>query len=102
MLWGDLDHVPKRFQNKDLQMATDVSLSRIFTDQNHSISVLEQLNEHRMSYRFCDVILRVGKDEVYAHSNVLAAASPYYPTLSPLPSIWISIICGVFCENALG
>jgi hypothetical protein len=25
-----------------------------------------------------------------------------YPTLSPLPSIWISIICGVFCENALG
>lgn len=61
-------------------MATDVSLSRIFTDQNHSISVLEQLNEHRMSYRFCDVILRVGKDEVYAHSNVLAAASPYFGT----------------------
>jgi hypothetical protein len=41
-----------------------------------------------MSYRFCDVILRVGKDEVYAHSNVLAAASPYFGTFLGHGPFW--------------
>lgn len=36
------------------------------------------LNDQRVLSRFCDVVLKVCNTEIYAHSNVLAAASPYF------------------------
>ncbi|XP_075411589.1 zinc finger and BTB domain-containing protein 9 isoform X2 [Tenrec ecaudatus] len=44
----------------------------------HSSSVLETLNRHRLEGKFCDVSLLVQGRELKAHKAVLAAASPYF------------------------
>ncbi|XP_053457128.1 zinc finger and BTB domain-containing protein 9 [Nycticebus coucang] len=44
----------------------------------HSSSLLESLNRHRLEGKFCDVSLLVQGRELRAHKAVLAAASPYF------------------------
>ncbi|XP_006144280.1 zinc finger and BTB domain-containing protein 9 [Tupaia chinensis] len=44
----------------------------------HSSSLLETLNRHRLEGKFCDVSLLVQGRELRAHKAVLAAASPYF------------------------
>ncbi|XP_037698660.1 zinc finger and BTB domain-containing protein 9 [Choloepus didactylus] len=44
----------------------------------HSSSLLESLNRHRLEGKFCDVSLMVQGRELRAHKAVLAAASPYF------------------------
>ncbi|XP_052062708.1 zinc finger protein ZFP2-like [Mytilus californianus] len=59
-------------------MASAVAKAQTFSCENQYKSVIELLNDQRKARRFCDVILRVGKEQFYAHSNVLAATSPYF------------------------
>ncbi|XP_076449006.1 uncharacterized protein LOC143285533 [Babylonia areolata] len=59
-------------------MATFMVRPSIFRDTDQTSRVLSILNEQRATSRFCDVILKVRDDHIYAHSNVLAAASPYF------------------------
>ncbi|KAL4235324.1 hypothetical protein ACF0H5_006959 [Mactra antiquata] len=49
-----------------------------FRDSNLIFSVLEALNKQRDSSKLCDVILKISDVQIYAHSNVLASASPYF------------------------
>ncbi|XP_076113095.1 uncharacterized protein LOC143080873 [Mytilus galloprovincialis] len=59
-------------------MASTVAKAQTFFCENQYKSVIQLLNDQRKARRFCDVILRVGKEQFYAHSNVLAATSPYF------------------------
>ncbi|XP_070186546.1 uncharacterized protein [Littorina saxatilis] len=59
-------------------MAAIVVRSSVFRDTDQTNRVLSILNEQRATSRFCDVILKVRDEHIYAHSNVLAAASPYF------------------------
>ncbi|KAJ8302416.1 hypothetical protein KUTeg_018812 [Tegillarca granosa] len=59
-------------------MASDVERNAVFEHENQISSILDNLNEQRIASRFCDVILRVCGEQIFAHSNVLAAASPYF------------------------
>lgn len=60
-----------------------------FTDGQLINNVMKALQEQRKVCRFCDVVLKVCGEEIFAHSNVLAAASPYFAsflgTLQDLP-----------------
>lgn len=49
-----------------------------FRDAEQNMRILSMLNDQRLHSRFCDVVLRVGEEQIFAHSNVLAAASPYF------------------------
>merc|ERR1712062_487790 len=40
--------------------------------------ILEELYKQKCDAKFCDVIMKVCDTEIFAHSNVLAAASPYF------------------------
>ncbi|XP_062583040.1 zinc finger protein 37-like [Saccostrea cucullata] len=51
-----------------------------FVDNTHVSNIMQRLNEQRQSSKFCDVILKVYGTSVLVHSNVLAAASPYFHT----------------------
>lgn len=53
----------------------------IFRNDSQMSSILEALHAQRDTCRFCDVLLRVCGEEIYAHSNVLAAASGYFGCL---------------------
>ncbi|CAF1622452.1 unnamed protein product, partial [Adineta ricciae] len=44
----------------------------------HPDSLLEALNDLRLSRQLCDVTIVVGQHEYPCHKNVLAAASPYF------------------------
>ncbi|XP_061166499.1 zinc finger protein 585A-like [Saccostrea echinata] len=59
--------------------ASKVKKSR-FIDNTHVSNIMQKLNEQRQSSKFCDVILKVCDTSVPVHSNVLAAASPYFHT----------------------
>lgn len=59
-------------------MASCEERSANFHDSQSVSSILNILHEQRNTCRFCDVILRVCDEEIYAHSNVLAATSPYF------------------------
>jgi len=50
-------------------------------DKNFSKQTLIALNKMRKNKQFCDVILRIGKQDITAHRLVLAAASPYFAEL---------------------
>lgn len=50
----------------------------VFRDPDQNNRLLSILNEQRATSRFCDVVLKVREDHIFAHSNVLAAASPYF------------------------
>ncbi|GAB1603300.1 zinc finger protein 502-like [Argonauta hians] len=49
-----------------------------FIDKNMKNSIMTKLQEQRKVSRFCDIIFKVCDEEIFAHSNVLAAASPYF------------------------
>ncbi|GFR72818.1 zinc finger and BTB domain-containing protein 24 [Elysia marginata] len=49
-----------------------------FYDPQLKKQTLLALNEQRDMAQFCDVILKVCGTQIFAHSNVLAAASPYF------------------------
>ena len=47
-------------------------------DKLQNTAVLRSLFKQKNELLFCDVIMKVCGKEIYAHSNVLAAASPYF------------------------
>ena len=59
-------------------MASTVERSLTYRNETAISLIIQMLNEQRSSSRFCDVVLKVANDNIYAHSNVLAAASPYF------------------------
>ncbi|XP_033755409.1 GDNF-inducible zinc finger protein 1-like [Pecten maximus] len=59
-------------------MASGEERKASFGDENQLQAILVELNSQRNISRFCDVILKVCGDQIFAHSNVLAAASPYF------------------------
>ncbi|XP_067652357.1 myoneurin-like [Haliotis asinina] len=59
-------------------MATLVEDSASLVDKHRLEGILKALHDQRTASRFCDVLLRVCGEEIFAHSNVLAAASPYF------------------------
>jgi len=62
-------------------MASEVSDSGLFHDKKHISTVFDTLNKQRLSPKLCDVILQIFDFQIYAHSCVLAAASPYFEVL---------------------
>ncbi|GFO06118.1 Zinc finger and BTB domain-containing protein 24 [Plakobranchus ocellatus] len=52
--------------------------SGYFRDPDFVKRTLLALNDQRNFSHFCDVILKVCDTQIFAHSNVLAAASPYF------------------------
>ncbi|KAK3579167.1 hypothetical protein CHS0354_022702 [Potamilus streckersoni] len=62
-------------------MASSIARVATFFDNNQVSRVLKKLHEQRSLFQFCDVILRVCSVQIFAHSNVLAAASPYFASL---------------------
>ena len=50
----------------------------IFCDETIHAIILNAANIQRKTCTFCDVILKVYSREIYAHSNILSAASPYF------------------------
>ena len=67
-------------------MAAVVFRTSVFRDTDQTNRILSILNEQRATSRFCDVILKVREDHIFAHSNVLAAASPYFGSFLGLGS----------------
>lgn len=49
--------------------------------ESHFTSLLSTLNQLRQDKTFCDVILKVGSNEIHAHRSVLAAGCPYFRSL---------------------
>lgn len=52
--------------------------SERFVDEKHISNVMKNLYDQRKKSRFCDIVFKVCGEEIFAHSNVLAAASPYF------------------------
>ncbi|XP_059143449.1 myoneurin-like isoform X2 [Physella acuta] len=59
-------------------MASYITRNGTFHDPDLLKRNLLALNDQRNYSHFCDVVLRVSGTQIYAHSNVLAAASPYF------------------------
>ena len=51
-----------------------------FCDKQQNGAILAELYAQKQGSIFCDVIMKVCGQEIYAHSAVLAAASPYFNT----------------------
>ncbi|XP_014767586.1 zinc finger protein 184 [Octopus bimaculoides] len=49
-----------------------------FVDEKLISNVMKNLYDQRKISRFCDIVFKVCGEEIFAHSNVLAAASPYF------------------------
>lgn len=62
-------------------MESDGTVTSVFEDSKHISSVLKILHSMRPYSKLCDVILKVSGEAIYAHSNVLCAASPYFDAL---------------------
>ena len=60
-------------------------MEKIFQQENLASTILESLARQRDNSTFCDVILKVYDRQVKAHSNILAAASPYFQVLLTQP-----------------
>lgn len=50
-------------------------------NETHFTSIMTLLNQLRRDKIFCDVILKIGSDEIHAHRSVLAAGCPYFNSL---------------------
>ena len=61
-------------------MATEGVRESSFCDENQNINIVRALHDQKRSSTFCDVIMKVCGRDIYAHSNILAAASPYFNT----------------------
>lgn len=59
-------------------MASGEERKASFGEENQLLAIFTALNAQRSVSRFCDVILKVCDDQIFAHSNVLAATSPYF------------------------
>ena len=59
--------------------ATEMKTSR-FLDNTFVSKLMQNLEEQRKCNTFCDVVLRVCDTNIRVHSNILAAASPYFHT----------------------
>lgn len=57
--------------NPDIKACINMSM--------HASKILLMMNEHRnSSQKLCDVIIKVGASEFFAHRSVLASCSPYF------------------------
>ena len=59
-------------------MASTTVREQSFQDLDQYTLVLKALFNQKQKKAFCDVILKVCGKEIYAHSSVLAASSPYF------------------------
>jgi len=59
------------------KMASALEREFLFCDKAQNDLIVSALYELKQSSTFCDVIMKVCGQEIFAHSNVLAAASPY-------------------------
>lgn len=62
-------------------MDSEGTRTSTFEDSEHISSILKILHNQRPHAKLCDVILKVSGETIYAHSNVLCAASPYFDAL---------------------
>ena len=51
-----------------------------FCDKAHNDTLSQIMYNQKQSAIFCDVVMKVCDREIFAHSNILAAASPYFGT----------------------
>ncbi len=59
-------------------MASLLERESSFCDKNQNNAIVKALYNQKGPATFCDVIMKVCGRDIYAHSNVLAAASPYF------------------------
>ena len=51
-----------------------------FCDKQQNDAIIRALFQQKDTATFCDVIMKVCGRDIYAHSSILAAASPYFNT----------------------
>lgn len=61
-----------------LKMASIRVRESSFCDKAHNDTISQILYNQKQSAIFCDVVMKVCDREIFAHSNILAAASPYF------------------------
>ena len=59
-------------------MASILQRESSFCDKDQNDTIVRALYEQKQSSTFCDVVMKVCGRDIYAHSNILAAASPYF------------------------
>jgi len=59
-------------------MCEDTEDYQYFQDKEQNNLIINALYEQKKSYINCDVVMKVCGKDIQAHSNVLAAASPYF------------------------
>ena len=76
--------IPQYFFSKfsvAIKMESEGPTISTFSDSKHVSDILKILHGQRPIAKLCDVILKVSGKIIYAHSNVLCAASPYFDAL---------------------
>ena len=63
-----------------LKMASIRVRESSFCDKAHNDTLSQIMYNQKQSAIFCDVVMKVCDREIFAHSNILAAASPYFGT----------------------
>ena len=61
-----------------LKMATAVERETSFCNKTQTDTLIRALLRQKQDWLFCDVLIKVCGREISAHSNVLAAVSPYF------------------------
>ncbi|KAK6184599.1 hypothetical protein SNE40_007042 [Patella caerulea] len=59
-----------------------------YCDKKQTSAVMEGLNEQRKLSRFCDVVLKVCGEQIFAHSNILSSASEYFSSFLGCGQDW--------------
>jgi len=73
-----LTNKESRRAHAPLKMASICVRESSFCDKAHNDTISQILYNQKQSAIFCDVVMKVCDREIFAHSNVLAAASPYF------------------------